>query len=83
MDLCSERTGAAAEKKVSAQQTDEGIVIVIIYINNILKLLQFNKMCMQTVFLIDNYHQYSYTVFQLEKVTVNVLFRRNDRRASR
>ena len=40
-------------------------------------------MCMQTVFLIDNYNQFSYTHIQLEKVTVNVLFRRNDRRASR
>ena len=68
---------------MSAQQTDEGIVIVIIYINNILELLQFNKMCTQTVFLIDNYNQFSYTHIQLEKVTVNVLFRRNDRRASR
>ena len=83
MDLCSERTGAAAEKKVSAQQTDEGIVIVIIYIKRISKLSQLYKIHIQTGFLIDNYHQYSYTVFQLEKVTVNVLFRRNDRRASR
>ena len=62
MDLCSEPTGAVAEKKVAAQQTDEGIVIVIIYINNILELLQFNKMCTQTVFSIDNYNQFSYTL---------------------
>ena len=38
MDLCSEPTGAAAEKNVSAQQTDEGILIVIIYIKRISKL---------------------------------------------